>query len=154
MARIRKPGGGGGGSSSGAAGGVLSGTYPDPGFAVDMATQAELNAALAAPAWNAIPALQNSWVASGTQVPRYTKDILGYVQAEGEIQAGTVTINTLVFTFPVGFRPTKRYTFLAAGASAAAIRGFAVGSDGTVILNYAATGSETLSLSMIRFPIF
>lgn len=26
------------------AGGVLSGTYPDPGFAVDMATQAELNA--------------------------------------------------------------------------------------------------------------
>lgn len=32
----------------GAAGGVLSGTYPDPGFAVDMATQAELNAAIAA----------------------------------------------------------------------------------------------------------
>lgn len=29
---------------SGAAGGVLSGTYPDPGFAVDMATQAELDA--------------------------------------------------------------------------------------------------------------
>jgi hypothetical protein len=30
-----------------AAGGVLSGTYPSPGFAVDMATQAELNTAIA-----------------------------------------------------------------------------------------------------------
>lgn len=33
----------GGAGASGAAGGVLSGTYPNPGFAVDMATQAELN---------------------------------------------------------------------------------------------------------------
>lgn len=32
---------------TGGAGGVLSGTYPNPGFAVDMATQAELDAAIA-----------------------------------------------------------------------------------------------------------
>jgi hypothetical protein len=32
---------------SGPAGGVLGGTYPNPGFAVDMATQSELNAAIA-----------------------------------------------------------------------------------------------------------
>jgi hypothetical protein len=34
----------GSGTATGAAGGVLSGTYPNPGFAVDMATQAELDA--------------------------------------------------------------------------------------------------------------
>ena len=34
-----------GGGPSGSAGGVLSGTYPNPGFAADMATQAELNTA-------------------------------------------------------------------------------------------------------------
>lgn len=40
-------GGGGGGPPSGPAGGVLGGTYPDPSFAVDMATQAEVDTAIA-----------------------------------------------------------------------------------------------------------
>lgn len=37
-------GGGSGGTPSGSAGGVLGGTYPNPAFAADMATQAELDA--------------------------------------------------------------------------------------------------------------
>lgn len=42
-------------AAAGTAGGVLSGTYPNPGFAVDMATQAELDAAAAAKANIASP---------------------------------------------------------------------------------------------------
>ena len=54
---------------SGPAGGVLSGTYPDPMFAVDMATQAELDAVAATvPSNSAIRAQVEAEIAAGSNI--------------------------------------------------------------------------------------
>lgn len=54
---------------SGSAGGVLSGSYPNPGFAVDMATQAELESGLAGKLGTAATAADSSKL--GGQLPSY-----------------------------------------------------------------------------------
>ena len=85
-----------GGPPSGAAGGVLGGVYPDPGFAVDMATQAELDAAIAAlqpTAWTTLP-LVTGWTAA---VPSYFRRLpaINSVQFRGQITSdGSTTYAT------------------------------------------------------------
>jgi hypothetical protein len=66
----------------------LSGTYPDPGFAADMATQAELDAVSAA----AVPAPEDGWLPAG--------ETLVYASADAP-----------TFTFTIaGVDRTTRYT--------------------------------------------
>jgi hypothetical protein len=89
---------------SGGAGGVLSGTYPNPGFAVDMATQAELDAGLAGKA--------NT---SHTHVAANITDFnsASRAQTEAALVAGTnITIT------PAGSGATRTLTIAAAGGGA------------------------------------
>jgi len=86
------------------AGGVLSGTYPNPGFAVDMATQAELDARIGAYSEMTL----SSPVAQGTayaqnhglgSTPRLVQLVLVNLTTEGgysagdEVQIGVTTNN-------------------------------------------------------------
>lgn len=65
--------------ATGPAGGVLSGTYPNPGFAVDMATQGELNAVAAA---------KQDTLVSGTTIKTINSTSL---MGSGDITVGDAT---------------------------------------------------------------
>lgn len=77
---------GGSGSPTGGAGGVLSGSYPNPGFAVDMATQAELEETLGArPVLLAYEEV-SSFVSSVTFNNIFSEDFIGYEIAVSGMQ--------------------------------------------------------------------
>lgn len=53
------------------------------------------------------PAMVNGWVNYGTSLA-FMKDPHGFVHIKGELQAGTLTAGTTIFTLPVGYRPAYR----------------------------------------------
>src|SRR4051794_12230207 len=71
---------GGGGAPTGNAGGVLAGTYPNPSFAVDMATQAELDAETTT-RLNADSALSSNL--AGKQATSEKGQVNGYASLDG-----------------------------------------------------------------------
>lgn len=73
---------------TGEAGGVLSGTYPNPGFAVDMATQAELDAVAAAKAPTA-RTINTAGLATGGGDLSANRTINVPVASQAQAEAGT-----------------------------------------------------------------
>jgi hypothetical protein len=59
------------------------------------------------------PTLQNGWVNFGAPLATvgYRKDTHNYVRIKGTIKDGTVTVNTVLFTLPVGYRPSEHRYF-------------------------------------------
>lgn len=86
------------GSASATAGGVLSGTYPNPGFAVDMATKAELNAVAAA---------KQDALVSGTSIKTLngtpllgSGDIVVVAESPSPYEVGDLLLTTRTLTAP------------------------------------------------------
>jgi hypothetical protein len=55
-----------------------------------------------------VTSFENSWVSlESSYVPGYCKDGMGFVHLRGIVKDGT--INTVVFTLPVGYRPEQAH---------------------------------------------
>jgi len=77
---------------------------------------AEFNSHVADTTWTA-PTLLNGWVNYGGSLATagYTKDAHGFVHLKGNIKNGTTTINTVLFSLPLGYRPPEHHHFAVYG---------------------------------------
>ena len=97
-----------------------------------------------APTWVA-PTFTNSWVDYGgvEMTARYCIDGWGFVHLAGAIKSGT---GAGAFTLPVGFRPSARVWFQAAGAGDTDVY---IGTDGVVTIS--TTDTSRVHLDGIYF---
>jgi hypothetical protein len=106
------------------------------------------------------PLLVNGWIVDPNNPACYYRDELGFVRMFGAIQAGTVTADSLVWTFPVGFRPMAsvpasgggRAQFMLPGSTD--WRGIYIPNNGDAKLIFNVQTAVILPLDGIFFPAF
>ena len=98
-------------------------------------------------AWRT-PTLLNSWAVSGGRTVGYRKLANGLVVVRGAVSGGS-SIGAVIFTLPVGFRPSHTRTFVvwtAAGATALDVE-----TDGDVLVT---TGGSTAGVFLAPICFF
>lgn len=107
-------------------------------------------------AWTAVPTLQNSWAnVSGFRAAQYSRDPFGVVRLRGQIDTGTKTAGTLLFTLPVGVRPSAKETFpIFSDVASGVVTSLIVDTDGTVkIGTVTVTTAASISLTSVQFAV-
>jgi hypothetical protein len=98
--------------------------------------------------------LQNSWVAEvGYEAPYYIKNADNEVSLYGSMDSGTASAGTLLFTLPVGFRPSAAVfapIVTRDGGAVVAGKGVTIDTDGTCVLTDS-VGNNRVSLNGIKF---